>query len=65
MMKLTYVDKTSAFNNLILMWFPRRECRDLNYLYMLKFVGVQEPVAKTLNYLLQVWLYVFFFPQSR
>lgn len=52
-MKLTYVDKTSAFNNLILM-FPRSECRDRNYLYMLKFVGVQEPVAETLNYLLQV-----------
>lgn len=48
------VDKTSAFNNLILMGFPQRECRDRNYLYMLKFVGVQEPVAKTLNYLLQV-----------
>lgn len=54
MMKLTYVDKTNAFVNLILMWFPLRECRDRNYLYMLKFVGVQEPVAKTLNYLLQV-----------
>lgn len=53
-MKLTYVDKTNAFVNLILMWFPLRECRDRNYLYMLKSVGVREPVAKTLNYLLQV-----------
>lgn len=26
MMKLMYVDKTSAFHNLILMWFPLREC---------------------------------------
>lgn len=52
MMKLTYVDKTSAFNNLILIWFPLKECRDRNYLYMSRFVGVQEPVAKTLNYLL-------------
>lgn len=54
--------KPVLFNNLILMWFPWSECRDWNYLYMLKFVGVQEPVAKTLNYLLQVWLYVFFSP---
>lgn len=41
--------EASAFHSLIFDAVSSENARDRNCLYMLQFVGVQEPKAKTLN----------------